>query len=206
MSKRSLSVDQVIQRASAPLVVGETVDLRDLVISEPLDLSGLRLGNVDFSGTCFQAPVTGAMTEFLGLAWFRNCRFDNLVRFDGAVLENDCRFDHAVFNGAATFSRCELRGAAAFDQCQFRHDLALQHSVLFGNLSLSSTHIHGCLDLRSSQCFGGIWLDRCVAAQGIRGDQAEVHGRLWLRNADVGPIDDLICFGYQYNNGSNRSL
>jgi hypothetical protein len=198
MSLKPISAEEVTRRATAPLVVGETIDLSERLVMEPLVLAGARLANVDFSGSHFKAHVTCVDTKFAGLAWFRRCHFDQGVRFERALFENDCRLDYATSGGAIQIEQCELRGVASFDRCHIQGDLAVRSSIILGNTSLSGIRIEGRLDLQASELLGGLWLDHAALVGGLVGDRAEVHGRLWLREATPGTGRDLTCFGYTY--------
>lgn len=198
MALTPIDAGDLVRRATTPLVVGETVDLSDRLIAQPLALSGARLANVDFSGSHFQATVTFVDTEFAGLAWFRGCRFEDGVAFERVVFENDCRLDQAISGAAIKLERCELRGVASFDRCHIQSDLAVRYSTILGNTSLSGARIEGSLDLQATELLGGLWLDQAVVGQDIIGDRAEVHGRLWLREAKIGTNRNLACFGYIY--------
>ncbi len=198
MAARVMSSDEVRRRATEPLIVGETVDLRDLIIETPLNLADIAIANVDFSGTHFRAAVSFEGAECRGLTWFRNCRFDSTVTFTRALFENDCRFDGAVVVGLLDFTACELRGAATFDRSRLQADACFDEAVVHGNLSFASATILGRLSLRHANCLGGLWLDG-VELAAFDGEGLEIHGRFWLRDANSDALQNgVIAYGYVY--------
>ncbi len=119
MSKAAISAADVVRRATAAHVVGETVDLRNRTITEPLTIAHRHVANIDFSGAVFAAPVCFAGATFAGLAWFRGCTFMADADFSSCLFENDVRFDAADIRAALNFRNVELRGVGGFDNVRF---------------------------------------------------------------------------------------
>ena len=202
-----LPAAEIVARACAPIVKGVTVDLTGLDVSEPLDLSGATLGNVDFSGSRFIAPFIARGTTFAGLAWLKGVRLKASLDLSRAVLCNDLRMKGAVVRGPATFSRAELRGVGDLDDVRFEDRVDLDGLVVFGNMSMAGTEFCAPVTLQGSDFLGGLWCERArfAARADFRG--VEVHGRTWLRQATVAGVDlaraqgtlhDIQSYGYRW--------
>jgi uncharacterized protein YjbI with pentapeptide repeats len=207
MTGRHLDAATVKARATRPYVFGETVDLRGLRLTEPLDLSHCSLTNVDFSGTTFEGPVTCAGATFSGLAWFKGCTFKGNAVFSAGLFESDARFDGAVMHDVFKFDRVELRGVGAFDHAWFQ-GARFDDLIAMGNLSFAAAIFAADVSCRNMQCLGGLWLDgtRFAASPDFHG--TDVHGRMWVRALQSGPIgapshqDGLVSYGYTYGQRS----
>ena len=94
---------------------GEALDCRGLVLTDRLDLAGLALCGVDFTGARFEAGIAAAGARFDGLSWFGGATFGDRADFSGTRFANDARFDGAGF-GEAGFRGAEFRGTASAPQ------------------------------------------------------------------------------------------
>lgn len=65
-------------------------------------------------------PVDLREAWVLGPVECGNCRFANVVRFDGAVFESRAVFEDGTFAASASFSGTEFRGPVAFNLTGFR--------------------------------------------------------------------------------------
>lgn len=196
---RTLDAKTIVAAATQPLVVGETVDLTGLEIREPLDLRRRIIGNVDFSGSRFLAPLEAAGATFAGLAWFRRCEFRAHASFADCVFENDLRLDDARVTGKLDIGGSELRGIGCFDRSHFAGPARFDRAKILGNLSLSGSRFGGTLSFREVECLGGLWLDGARLDGGADFGASEVHGRTWLgTNASREPTKALISYGYVY--------
>ncbi|MEW5422735.1 pentapeptide repeat-containing protein [Amorphus sp. 3PC139-8] len=177
--------DRLRDVLTGPFVPGRAEDMTGQSVEEALDLSGLDITSVDFSGTVFHAPVTAVGTRFLGLAWFRGCRFLAGADFSGATFLSDARFDDAQFGRDVSFSRAEMRGTFVLDRATCEKALFLDRLQVLSNLSMDATSVAGPASLEGSEVMGGFWcngarfLSRCNAAG------MEVHGRTWVRGTSV---------------------
>lgn len=196
-----MSVDprSLIERATAPIQLGVTVDMTGLKIESSLDFGGKTLGNIDFSGSVFSRAVTFRGAVLSGLAWFRGCRFDGPVDLSGAIFHNDLRMDGCAFSSSLMASRAEFRGIAAFDRAVFGDLAAFDHLTAFGNVSLDHASFDGSVSFQNSECLGGFWAEgtRFRRKPDFRG--LEVHGRTWLRNLEgekpPSSLRDVTRFG-----------
>ncbi|RLM63603.1 hypothetical protein DVK05_15155 [Halorubrum sp. Atlit-8R] len=117
---RSLS-----ERGVTPERIGEAIV--DLVESEETDanrLFGAVCPGVDLEYAVVDGettrPVDLRESWLLGPVECGNCRFANVVRFDGAVFESRVVFEDGTFAASASFSDAEFRGPAAFNLTAFR--------------------------------------------------------------------------------------
>jgi hypothetical protein len=170
-----LDAATVRARMTAPLVLGETVDLRGCLVEQPLDLTGAIIANVDVTGTRFRAPVTCTGATFAGLAWFKNC---------------------AEMLGRASFAGSELRGVGAFDAARFEAKTSFDDIQAIGNLSFASTVFADTVYVRRAVCCGGLWLNDTVFERGIDLAETEVHGRMWLHGTKLAAAP--VTYGYTY--------
>ncbi|RAI43818.1 pentapeptide repeat-containing protein [Rhodoplanes roseus] len=192
---------------TAPLRIGQAQDLRGLVLREPLDLTGVRIGNVDLTGTRFEAPVTARGSVWSGLAWLRDCRFSARVDFSGAVFGNDARFDGSEFLGDATFSGCEFHGVGDFDLAVFHGAAYLDRLQVLGSLSLARTRFHGPASFEDDECFGGLWCHDAQFDGRCNTSGMEVHGRTWLTGVKLPKpmsnqptaLSGIRSFGYRWS-------
>lgn len=65
-------------------------------------------------------PIDLRESWILGPVECYNCRFENVVRFDGSVFESHAVFEDGTFDASASFSDVEFRGPVAFDLTAFR--------------------------------------------------------------------------------------
>jgi uncharacterized protein YjbI with pentapeptide repeats len=206
---KTLSARDIFRLATAPIEKGVTVDMTNAVIEEPIDLSGCALGNVDFSGSVFLAPIVAREAVFAGLAWFKSCRFEALVDVSRATFRNDLRMKGARFSGPASFSRAEFHGMADFDQARFEDRVDLDGLIAFGNMSMGGTRFDGAVTLQGSSLMGGLWCEGATFASRVDFRDVEVHGRTWLRGmrlaAEGGPAGagrgvtrEIRSFGYRW--------
>ncbi|SDF31959.1 hypothetical protein SAMN04488067_103190 [Halorubrum xinjiangense] len=65
-------------------------------------------------------PVDLRESWLLGPVECYNCRFANVVRFDGSVFESRAVFEDGTFAASASFSDAEFRGPVAFNLTAFR--------------------------------------------------------------------------------------
>jgi uncharacterized protein YjbI with pentapeptide repeats len=191
---------------SRTLPVGEAVSLVGATFHEPLDLSGVSIAPVDFTGATFNAAVDFSRAHFRGLAWFKPCRFRATASFDSASFGNDARFDHAVFDGAASFARATFEGTATFDGVVAERAMHLGGITALGNVSCASARFRGAFSLRDAECLGGLWLERTRFDERPDLSGCDVHGRTWLRGATIAGQGDaptrmaasLTAYGYQW--------
>ncbi len=204
---RRLPAAEIVRLATAPLRKGVTVDLTELAIDEPIDLSGRALGNVDFSGSVFSAPLICTATVLAGLAWFKRARFESALDMSQAVFANDLRMKAAEVAGPARFSRAEFRGVAEFDQVTFHDRVDLDGLVAFGNMSMDGTVFSAPVTLQGSDFLGGLWCERAVFAARSDFRGVEVHGRTWLKGVSLPTretanarrnLRDIQSFGYRW--------
>lgn len=188
----------LIRRATAPLIVGHTVDLKQLHVEPALNLESAQLGNVDFSGSVFARRVSFRGSTFGGLAWFRNCRFDGGLDVSNCVFENDCRLDGARVVGTFDAGAVEFRGIGCFDRARFEQAAQFEGLLALGNLSLAGTVFAGAASFRRADFQGGIWLDQTRFLGRVAFDGAEVHGRSWLKPTTQIGTGGLTSYGYIY--------
>lgn len=65
-------------------------------------------------------PIDLRESRLLGPVECYNCRFANVVRFDGSVFESRAVFEDGTFAASASFSDVEFRGPVAFNLTSFR--------------------------------------------------------------------------------------
>jgi hypothetical protein len=203
-----LSVQDIIQRVQRRTAFGDVIDCTDVVVTERLDLSGLTIGNVDFSCARFEAPVIAHGTRFQGLAWFRRVTFCNEARFSRATFANDARFDQAQFSGPALFALADFTGIAMFDGARFDASATFDDLTALGNVSLSGAQVRGDFSLRRATLHGGLWLDDTTFARMPDFRETDVHGRLWVKRVSVAGqsnrattgrlVDQLTPYGYAF--------
>jgi uncharacterized protein YjbI with pentapeptide repeats len=207
---RTLSATDVVRLATEPLRKGVTVDLTGALITEPVDLSGRVLGNVDFSGSILRSPLSASDATFAGLAWFNACRFEAPIDFSRATFRNDLRLRGATMAGPACFSRIELHGTADFDQARFRERVDLDGVTAYGNMSMDATLFDAVVTLQGSILMGGLWCERATFASRADFRGVEVHGRTWLKGLRVagedgaagaggGAAREIRSFGYRWD-------
>ncbi|GKY89382.1 pentapeptide repeat-containing protein [Sinisalibacter aestuarii] len=174
-----------------------------ITCDRPLDLSGLTLSGVDFSGARFAQGLDARGARFDGLSWFIGAEFGGDARFDGAVFSSDARFEDARFSGAARFGEAEFRGIARFDRARFANGFEAAKVTCNGNCSLEAAQVAGAASLAQSEFMGGLWCHDAALPATTDLDGTQVHGRLWLRGARRGnvplrPGDIEMAFGYTY--------
>ena len=186
---RILSAAEIVARATAPLQNGVTVDLTGLDLREPLILDGRDLANLDFSGSTFHAPLRLRGARLHGLAWFHACRFEAAVDLTDAVFHNDLRAQDCLFAQGLAAARAEFRGVACFDRTRFDAPVSLDRLTCYGNLSLDHAVFRAPVSFQDSEFLGGIWCDSTDFR--VRADfrGVEVHGRTWVRQAQLGKDD-----------------
>lgn len=204
----SISAAEIVRRASVALVAGETVDLSRLVVAEPLDLRGVRLANVDFSGARFCAPVDARGAVFGGLAWFRDAIFEASADFTGAIFHNDLRLDRAKLKAHARLSAVELYGVLSLDHAVFAGRADLDGMIVYGNVSMAGTRFDGPVTLQDSEMLGGLWLDGAGFRSKADFLGVEVHGRTWLAGSSLAAgavampesrqTRDIVSYGYRW--------
>lgn len=184
-----------------PWVHGEAADLRGLTLHDPLDLSGLVLSGVDFSGTRFEAPVTARGARFEGLSWFTGSDFVG-ADFSGALFVNDARFDDARFATGPGFAGAEFRGIARFDGATLDSG-DFRALTCYGNAAFARVNAGQC-DFTGSEFLGGFWADAARFGPGSTFAETQVHGRLWLKGARLGnaplpPSGFALAYGYAWS-------
>ncbi len=167
-----------------------------------LDLNGLALDGMDFSGARFPDGIDARGARFDGLAWFKDVHFGT-ARFDGATFMNDARFEGAVFGADACFAVAEFRGIGRYDGVRFAEGADFTGITCYGNFSLQDVRADGALSLRGAEWLGGLWCDGAALPADADTSDTQVHGRLWLRRATLGnaPMkaeDFELSFGYAY--------
>jgi len=204
---RKVSAAEIVALVTVPLRKGVTVDLADIEVDEPLDLSGRVIANVDFSRAHFAKSFAARGATFAGLAWFREARFSSSVDFSRAVLGNDLRMKGARFRGAATFTGAELSGVFDLDGARFEDRADLDRLVVMGNVSMAGTRFDAPTTLQDSDFMGGLWLEGAAFASRADFCGVEVHGRTWLKRATVSgmdgpgqrdPLREIQSFGYRW--------
>lgn len=194
---------EIRDRLSRPWRHGSHADFRGLRCDAPLDLAGLVLDGVDFTGARFDGGIDARGARFDGLAWFRDVRIAGQCRFDGAVFMNDARFEGARFEAPAGFRGAEFRGIGRFDGARFAQGADLGDAVCYGNFSLQDVEARGDVSLRGGEWLGGLWCERTRLPAEADLGETQVHGRLWLRGARRGeePLHAAafgMHFGYAY--------
>lgn len=204
---RKLTATEVVALATAPLRRGVTVDLANVEVDEPVDLSNRMIANVDFSGACFKAAFSARAATFGGLAWFRGAQFAASADFVRAVFCNDLRMKGAVLQAPASFSGAELRGMCDLDGACFEDRVDLDRLVVLGNVSMAGTRFNAPVTLQDSDFMGGLWLEGAIFASRADFRGVEVHGRTWLKRATVSasdtqgprdPLREIQSFGYRW--------
>jgi uncharacterized protein YjbI with pentapeptide repeats len=198
-----IAASEIRARLAQPWRHGAHADFRGVICNGPLDLAGLVVDGVDFSGAVFPEGLDARQARFDGLAWFGGVTFGAPARFGGASFMNDARFEGTVFAGSAEFGGAEFRGIGRFDDAQFGAGADLSEIACFGNFSMQDVQAEGAVSLRAAEWLGGLWcagmrLPPCADTTGT-----QVHGRLWLRGARRGeaPLaatDFEMVFGYAY--------
>ena len=196
-----MTPEDILSRITIPYEFGACVDLRGITCEGRLVLDGARITGVDFTGAHFPEGISAVGTEFLGLSWFHEITARD-VDFTDALFHNDARFDRVQIAGDADFTKAEFRGVSQFDSARIGGTLGLSAVQGFGNCSLENAEIAGQTQLARSEWFGGLWLDHTRFSSIETGDML-VHGRLWLKQAQLGnrpvPTDSFeISFGYSY--------
>jgi len=187
---------------SQPWRHGEAVNLRAVQLDETLDLSGLALCGVDFTGARFAKGLRAEEARFDGLCWFQGARFDGPADFSGAHFASDARFDAAVFT-EARFHAAEFRGIAGFCDARFAQaDLA--GMTAYGNADFGNVRVETRADFSGSEFLGGFWADGAELPPDADLGGTEVHGRLWIKrarrgNAPLRTTDFGLSFGYTYS-------
>ena len=191
---RRMSARDIVERASAPLRKGVTVDLTELLVDEPLDLSGATLGNLDFSRSVFRAPVRLRGATFAGLAWFEHCDVGAAFDASDAVFCNDLRLRHSTVRQSIQLSRAEVRGVCSLDRARFEGRADLDAMTVLGNMSLADTVFAAPVTLQDCQLLGGLWCDgaQFLSRADFRG--VEVHGRTWLKRTTFTDADRKTAF------------
>ena len=203
---RTLTAAEIVTRATAPLERGVTVDLTSLDIREPLALDGRDLGNLDFSGSVFHAPVRLRGARFNGLAWFRGCTFLAPLDVSQAVCHNDLRAEDSRFAKEFSCSRAEFRGVACFDRATFEGPASFDRLTGYGNMALDHATFHAPASFQDSEFLGGLWCESTDFR--VRADfrGVEVHGRTWVRHSTLGKdnsgrgaaLRQISSFGLQW--------
>jgi uncharacterized protein YjbI with pentapeptide repeats len=181
-----MKTDALLSRLQRPFRRGEVENLRGLSIDEPLELQGVGLPNIDFTGSTFNAPVVIRGSTFRGLAWFDETVFNEAVDFSSSVFFNDCKFRKTKFRRAVSFSHSEFRGVACFDLAQFSDAAFLDRMICYANLSLEQTCFAGVASLQDTECLGGLWGNQVEFRSRMDARGLEVHGRTWLVGASFG--------------------
>lgn len=194
---------EIRARLLEPWQHGEHADFHGLVCEEMLDLAGVPLAGVDFTGAQFKGGIDARGARFDGLAWFQDVQFNGPAHFDGAVFMNDARFEGVHFADASGFKGVEFRGIGRFDRAQFERGVDFSETVCFGNFSLQSATGRAPFDFRHSEWLGGLWCDQVTLPERADFSDTQVHGRLWLRgarrgNAPLTTKDFGMSFGYSY--------
>ena len=182
---------------------GNHADFRGVTCEGELDLAGIPLDGVDFTGARFAGGIDARGARFNGLAWFRDVRIEGPARFDEAVFMNDARFEGAHFKKEARFHGAEFRGIGRFDGACFAEGADMAETTCYGNFSLQSVDGRRTFDLGGSEWLGGLWCDHARLPDTLDLTETQVHGRLWLRgarrgNAALSPDDFGMSFGYSY--------
>ncbi|MEU7961729.1 pentapeptide repeat-containing protein [Micromonospora humida] len=114
------------------------------------DFQGCHLYNVDFRRTEFIGSQSFAKATFHGVArfeearfvgttwfgdasfqsaWFDDCQFLGVVRFDNSVFDVHAWFDSARFEGSTDFTRVEFNGSTKFDSATFKGHASFREAV-----------------------------------------------------------------------------
>jgi hypothetical protein len=192
---------EIRTRLSVPWRHGDCVDLAGIVCEDRLDLTGLSLTGVDFTGARFPGGIVTHGARFQGVSWFRKSVIEGVADFAQSCFFNDARFEEACFHAPADFSRAEFRGTGSFDNCRLEAGGDFSGAVSYGNFSIARLKADEPLTFRNMEWLGGLW---CAGAQlpaRADFDETEVHGRLWLRDAQRGaemlkPAAFGMTFGY----------
>ena len=146
---------EIRTRLTRPWQHGTHADFRGVTCEAPLDLSGVAVDGIDFTGARFLGGIDASGARFDGLAWFRDVVIEGPARFDGAVFMNDARFEGARFQRPAGFRNTEFRGIGRFDGAQFPEGADLSGTTCYGNFSLQSVTGRGTVSFRGSEWLGG---------------------------------------------------
>lgn len=197
------SAAEIRDRLSRPWRHGQHADFRAVICDGPLDLSGMPVDGVDFTGAHFPDGLDARGACFDGLAWFRGVSFGGPARFDRAAFMNDARFEGARFASPVGFASAEFRGIGRFDDARFESGVDLSNTIFYGNFSLQNVAVTGVVTFRGGEWLGGLWCDGAHLPADADTSDTQVHGRLWLRrarrgNAPLAPSDFGMSFGYAY--------
>jgi uncharacterized protein YjbI with pentapeptide repeats len=80
-------------------------------------------------------PIDFRESWLLGPVECYNCRFTNVVRFDGSVFESRAVFEDGTFAASASFSDVAFRGPVAFDLTAFRRWAELKDATFHDEAS-----------------------------------------------------------------------
>jgi uncharacterized protein YjbI with pentapeptide repeats len=209
LKSMAMSAQEIRSRLSAPVPVGEAVDLRGVELREPLVLDDLDIASVDLGGAVFHGPVSFRRARLAGLSWFKGCVFRDVCCFSGARFANDARFDRTAFHGPFEMVMAEVHGAADFNRCVFGGTATFEDAVFLGNLSFEAVAFDKKAILRGAQCLGGLWSDGAAFRGAIDVAGMDVHGRSWLRGVRLDAegagrstqtLGSLITsYGYQWS-------
>jgi uncharacterized protein YjbI with pentapeptide repeats len=195
--------DAIRAQLLRPWTHGQATDLRGITVTDPLDLTGLTLSGVDFTGARFVAPVRAAGAVWQGLSWFTEVEFADQVDFSHTLFINDARFDGAHFARDARFSGTEFRGIARFDRAEVLGLAEFSDLICFGNAAFGGARLRGGAQFSGGEFLGGFWGDDLQLSGLADFSGSEVHGRLWLKRARLGNMplaasDFGLAFGYVY--------
>lgn len=198
-----ITAAKIRERLLRPWKHGDHVDFRGVICKDRLDISGVAVDGVDFTGARFLGGIDASCTHFAGLAWFRDVVIEGPANFSGAVFMIDARFEGVKFQQAAGFCDAEFRGIGRFDGAVFAADADFSGTTCYGNFSLQSAESRGSATFRGSEWLGGLWCEDARFPAGVDLSDTQVHGRLWLRQARRGNAalrsDDFgMSFGYTY--------
>jgi uncharacterized protein YjbI with pentapeptide repeats len=87
-----------------------------------LDLTGCRLGPIDFGEATFTGEAGFGGATFEGEAGFGGATFEGAAGFGGATFEGEAGFGGATFEGAAGFGGATFTGEAWFADATFEGD------------------------------------------------------------------------------------
>lgn len=198
-----MKASDIRTRLCEPWYHGDHADLRGLTCEGRLDLAGLDVCGVDFTGSSFPDGINAKDARFLGLSWFTGCSFGADAEFSGATFFNDARFEDCRFGGGLDFDGSEFRGIGRFDRVQAQSCASFRQISAYGNFSLAGARLAPAADFTGAEWLGGLWCDGTQFPDQLALEGTQVHGRLWLRRAlagnhslDAGAFP--LAFGYTY--------
>jgi hypothetical protein len=125
-AQRILAAHVKPDRADVFWGTGIDLDLNDAYLHR-LDLSGCRLGRVEFAGARFEGGARFVGAEFTGNASFVGAKFAGSARFGRADFARDAWFDGAEFAGEMWFGAAQFHQRREFAGARVRQAPGIRH-------------------------------------------------------------------------------